>query len=629
MKNTLLALAPAVVVGALTGLAYWGGPFPPSAIEIPEGGRAEAPASSAGRGTAGEELTPPPTAPRAPVSGARKIEPTEPRAGAAERELGGRVRAIDGSGRAVPVGSGRFQLVYADGASRRRERVEVVDGRWRAPRHPARTLEASGFLLDGRGGLGLDVCLDPGSSAPQEIGVRLADPASLLVLERGTRRHLDGIEICPGSLTGALPGRAPQHALARGASSPVDLDELVRRAPTASSMAYWVRADGFAWSRVVIDHGRGGARTVTLEPGALLAIDAPAELRGVGAVLRVRRGGEEGDPTTLAAGETYLELRPTPDGPLMVAGLPLGAYTLEMTAASPTGSALVARGTARVDGPRASTRLTLVGGPGGPAELHGSLAIPATWGAGADALVLEPLAGDRGSKDRVRLPIASMTSAGSGRYRWSAGLRAPGPYRARLERAGFSELLELGVESAPHHLVVGEPASVTVQVRSRGRATAPDSLFLRWRTPTGEGPARRVDLSGWEARFLAPVGPLEIELVELGSLRPLARKTLTSCRGPVTAVLELAALCELRLDLRDAEGPLAWDEARWRLRVTDLTTGRVIEGAADRLLLPAGHAFEVHVLGSPDHLPVAPITVDLPPDDVYELGVHLERRRDP
>ncbi len=621
MKNTILALSLMTVAGGLVALALLTGPLPGSPAASSHGPDAD----TLLRLIEAEESAPELGAPSVvTVSAARAATASPAHAGqreAAIAYLRGTVRARDGSGRIRGPACGRFDLVYHNDAARRRERVDVIDGRWQAPGHAADRLAVTNVILDGQPGRVVDTTVSPLSREEQVIEVRIADPARILVLERGTGRHLDEIEVCPGPLSGALPGRAPQVSLTRGASSPIDLDELVRRAPTARSVAYWVRAEGFAWNRVVIDHARGGEQTVTLEPGSTLTVIEPRGLRGTDTILRVRRPGGEPD-----AGESYLETRPRLGETILVAGLPHGEYEVSLTTTDRSGARVFATGTARVHTARATVQLEAgEGARAQSAELHGILTVSSAWGEVPDCLILEPVSPESGLKDRTYLPISSMRSAGTDRYLWSAGELDHGRYRARIPGTGFHSVLELDRASGAHELSVDDPGAVTVHLQTRPGSPRPQGLRLEWRIPEGSGSSHRVALSAASTRFLAPMGPLELELLDLPTGRRVAVQAVTVHADGCTAVFELDPLCELRVSLSDETGALSWDDARFWLTAADQGTGAVAQGRAGRVFLPADRTYEVRLGGMPDHVLSTPRLVRVPSGQEHRIEVFLAR----
>ncbi|MDP6988748.1 MAG: hypothetical protein QF903_04655, partial [Planctomycetota bacterium] len=289
------------------------------------------------------------------------------------------------------------------------------------------------------------------------------------------------------------------------------------------------------------------------------------------------------------------------------------------------GRRLRAAGTVRVRGSRCAARLELIDPAPERADLHGTLTIPRSWAAVPRTLTLKPAGEGRTPKDVIRLSVADMISEGGGRHRWSAGPQLEGPYQAQVPGTGFGAELEHSRGSFGHDLALPDAAGVTVAVRGVGGDSPPRAVRLRWRRPGEPSASQNVKIDAPRVSFPAPIGPLELELLDLSTGRRVDSRTVVVPAGGLTAAFELAPVCEVTLALCDGAGAVPWDAARFEGRARDLLDGTSVSDRSGRLLLRAGRTYEVRLGGLVDHSALAPLVVDVPVGRRHTHAVRLER----
>lgn len=122
----------------------------------------------------------------------------------------------------------------------------------------------------------------------------------------------------------------------RRAESPAELPVLISCCWDASGV-WWVRAPGYAWTRTVVDHERGGEHVALLRAGGSVRVQLLGAERKWTAAIYLIGADESGKPSRCVWPTLH------PDRPMDLDGLPPGEYTLEVW-----GSRLLARTTLSV-----------------------------------------------------------------------------------------------------------------------------------------------------------------------------------------------------------------------------------------------------------------------------------------
>ena len=305
----LLAAAGALLVTA------WrlGGeqPAPPPGVSEPPG-----PAPSAEAGGPEEART-------SQAGSARRPLAPEPAPGAESQAAGyeveGQLVVVDGEGGEHRGVSGWLQLRQPGLPDAPGRRVLVAGGRfraWLAERGPIAVV--GGYTTDGahqRPVLSDSTVYELPEEGVLEVRALWTPDSILYVRDALTGAELDELQIVTGidRYGDRLhPGRRPSGA-AEPARSPVRLPWNYGQLP------YWVRAPGYAWGFVKIDHDVGGERELRLVRGGTLDVHLVGLDPSTKTVVRVLPGGA-GERRVLA------ELAPTPEGAATFAGLPPGPY---------------------------------------------------------------------------------------------------------------------------------------------------------------------------------------------------------------------------------------------------------------------------------------------------------------
>jgi hypothetical protein len=190
-----------------------------------------------------------------------------------EIRIDGRAIAIDREGKEHPNENGKFTAWIGPGVDSRNETVRVVDGRW--------TLVArrNALLSIAKMKLGSEAALVSDGTNFKHGGIPV--PADGLLTVRGTWLPKTTIRVVDGAGGGAISnvsvvtGLAPTRddamdpstlsfgtAVVATGDSPVQVEW---RSGVLSKIRYWVRAPGYAWESLEIDHVKGGEHTVALE----------------------------------------------------------------------------------------------------------------------------------------------------------------------------------------------------------------------------------------------------------------------------------------------------------------------------------------------------------------------------
>lgn len=375
------------------------------------------------------------------------------------------------------------------------------------------------------------------------VDVLPVTPTLLHVVSAETKVELSHIEIVKGigwrQSDMSHPGRVkPEQLLVQDGVSPLPMPtkKAVRDGDSnlmedggfmeVDGSIFWIRAEGYAWTRIKQRPMAGGERVVELARSCELSVKLEPNVVPKDAVLRVwvepQRDGSSGEPSlldarlsalgydinsddegddpptameeapatprepggvaelseedamteALASGTPAVDLSPDPKGTTRIDGLPCRT----MAVAVEVGEWFREPerfGLAKVDGRKGGLiELTLAvraaAPPPDPVPLAGTLFIPAEWGAIEAQLNVKPERGLHfGPKDEIHIDVRDMehSSAEPGLLSWTAGKLPPGVYSLSLGNLGFERTIHLGSEGdLNERIVVDPPADVTVHL---------------------------------------------------------------------------------------------------------------------------------------------------------------------
>ncbi len=460
----------------------------------------------------------------------RNDEPKDPEPAA--DEIVGRLVVVDRAGLEHPREDGRFTLLtWIEGEPAALVPVSVSKGEWRAKTAPGRRARVTDLTIGGR----VAVVVDEGGlagSGDREVTLRARWKAScaLRVLDDATGRDLSGVEVVRlvsgGREDEPHPHGAGTAHVVKEAVSPVSL-------PPADRLAvYWVRARGFAWSRIRIDHVRGGERTIRLKRGGALEVTVvgPAA-RGRFLVLRRAEADEHGVP--------YTESALPESGVARVNAMEPGRYDVLVTSAEwwrrshTLGSAEVVVPADAVE--RVTVRLAEPA-PQVTVPVAGVLVVPEAWGAidvslsirtargTTEELLLTALQGkDGGVSTEVEIDADEMTKDRDGRLHWDAGRIPPGEYVATIGRTAYQVAFRVGATGdASVRLALPRPADVVLRTVDDATGLRVPLREIRWSPAWVSFLDARSSVTARSApdpgtfRFRAPIGEIHLDTAARG-----------------------------------------------------------------------------------------------------------------
>ncbi|MEM7309034.1 MAG: sigma-70 family RNA polymerase sigma factor [Planctomycetota bacterium] len=356
--------------------------------------------------------------------------------------LSGTLLMRDESDAEYPATSGEFSLWTSTGAVQ----VPVVNGAWQVDLAPDqrinfRVFHETELVLDDRVGL-----LTGGTEGFEEERTIAEDTRLALmgrwlrqhrfnVLDAETREHLSGVQIIERRFyVGSYfphPGRIEQEeVVCQDAYSPVDIEPSSEHKDT-----YYVGCDWYAWTKVEVDHRKGGETDVLLEPGGNL---------------RVRFAGAHQGPIEFAIhveGSTGSQIQRdvNTEDEFVLRGLPLGRYVIAARAG--------------MRAPEVRKEIEVLSGPNelvlevpGYVEERAPVAGTLFLGQDAESTATELMfreavqwslrPEDQGGSVAKRIPLSSMERVDGG-FRFDAGELFLGTYEVLLEGTPWSTALTL------------------------------------------------------------------------------------------------------------------------------------------------------------------------------------------
>lgn len=323
---------------------------------------------------------------------------------------------------------------------------------------------------------------DSTTADPATMEVRWVKPASLRVVDAGNREDRSNVEVVRLPFLEHGPpasGSADARHVARAAQSPIELpffendpESVFNNHGVVGVETYWVRAPGYAWSRIRVDPTRGGERLVELWPTTMILEESsiPRDLNWLVAPV-----GREGGATRLP------ELR----GGCMV-GLDEGSWALQLRSTDPSGSIEdEPLAQARFDSVRGSTRTFLrdeasalireaeaarrSAAPPNRPRITVLLRLPSIWqplSQGIEIARVDRYGRARGRREAFTASNAVRTPDDAEVLRFDVTDVECGSWRVSVDPLAWTESFEVTPDSpASVEIGVGAPAAVRIRVR--------------------------------------------------------------------------------------------------------------------------------------------------------------------
>ncbi len=224
-------------------------------------------------------------------------------------------------------------------------------------------------------------------------------------------------------------------------SSPINLENR------DGTHIYFVIADGYAWTRVPVDHDSAGVHRVRLQAGGRVVVTIPPQARTPdGARLRFDRQPLE--PSGLAA--VCADAPAISGRATIVSGLRAGDWRARVEIGDPGTGALVLGETPFSIVAGGTTEVTIDFSKQSPStqllNLSGLLILPADQGVPESEFIVRALESWNARYARPttgQLQGLERTAEPGNVLKWDFGLAQPGPYRLELPALQFGKLLHL------------------------------------------------------------------------------------------------------------------------------------------------------------------------------------------
>lgn len=573
-------------------------------------------------------------------------------------EIEGFAVAVDSQGAEHPAENGSMSFWVERPGSGRALAPFIQQGRWSARVGAGDRLIPLAMKLGGRKAVVERGALDVPPDRVVRVVGRWPAPSSLRVVDARTGAPLRDIEVVAEdpSTTRSLPHPAGSNDV-RGriaaASSPVQLP------PSDGETDYWVRARGYAWKHVFVDHRLGGAAVARLTTGATLEVaiagpavpnarlsfttsppNAAAPLLALQAIGYIPPGAIvlEGPFTELSV--PIAEVRR-----ITLDGLEPGNATVTLEAPGDAGRIeVLAKAEVELRAGE-SAEVVLASAPRPAAKprvpLRGTLVIPAAWKSphlGLEIASADPVA-EPG--EAARLTAAEMTPI-SGRpnaVEWDAGAARPGRYLINVLpwRMTF-----------PYELKEGDDSGASLEM--------PGQATLLLRVVDRDGKDVEVHDVSWFSETLAPHGTASVGATMHGGAErdPVTRRTRMTApsgllvlsieddaystyaesfvlpAGETERTIRLAPLTAIRVVLKDGSRTLAW-RVRDRLTIQPIdppalpTLGWNTKGDASCVEVPGAGRYRVSFPAIQGFKRPKARRVNVEAGKVAEIVVPLER----
>ncbi|MEM9378450.1 MAG: hypothetical protein AAGB93_00780 [Planctomycetota bacterium] len=409
-------------------------------------------------------------------------------------DLGGSAVRIDPNGVEHTADSGSFVLSWQRDGTFDRQEVEVVGGSWSA-RVPVDVELRVWRLVLADSSLQVE---ESRFAVPQDrfrVVVGREQQGVLLHVLSPAGAELDGVEVWAAhySFNSDVkhPGAGPRgKAIVASARSPVVVPPGEGGWRTAR--LYFVRAPGYAWATVAIDHAGSGERTLTLAPSCRLAVELVGSADWLEPEIHLWPSAQ-----TDRYGAAFAAIPPDDDDRAAFEDLPPGDYDVSVDRG--WGDERVSFGSASVTllaGDQAEMTVE-VDLPERPAAVRvsGTLTLPNAWD--RERIAIELGAEDEArvwGEDGVSVPLDAMRpmdGSGNGagdRLAWEAEVPTAGPFRLEVLPLPVRQLLDVPEEGLSDvDIVVPPPADVSVRVVEDETGDPIDVGSLHWSAPPVDG----------------------------------------------------------------------------------------------------------------------------------------------
>lgn len=434
--------------------------------------------------------------------------------------LTGRVVVLDADGGRHETESGVLGFSIRDASNETSNlQVEVDGGRWSAERP-----EGAASLIPTLARLGGRPCtveFEP-VTIPEdgelELRVRWPRDATLHVLAADTGAALNGVVVVQ-RVIGMHPGDSyERNVVLRSASSPVAL-------PKRSGLGLWgIRAPGYAWGQIQVNHASGGEHAIHLQPDTTLEV-IPTGAEPGEAKLRVISLVDADSTHEIYRFAAEFSFRGREA--VVIEGLPPGPYEVRGELGDRLRPFVLGRAEVELAArERREVELVLDAAPTTPERLTaaGRVALSGTEGAERVAVVLAPVeVSPLFGAERIELTDFTIPVDHDGPTALHWELEDFPPGRWQIEVRPYRCIVEYAVtpENA-RHLDVTLPDLFPVTLHVLDDATGgpaftelDDQLSVAWWRPDGPrpGPSHGLarDPDDFAMRFLAPAGPIRVE----------------------------------------------------------------------------------------------------------------------
>jgi len=393
----------------------------------------------------------------------------------------------------------RFARLTLVGEGGEAHRIQLRGDSWSADLPTGTSLRVSEIRVDGRDAVPRRRELRVRTDEPVVIEADLAYAGNIRVVDASTARDLEQVTVVrarslleEGFLAPPPEVRASPDVFAE--SSPVSVPE------SRGMHTYWVGAAGYAWKRMSRRGDDPHERRVALEPGGTLVIDSSpnsAPATGTVEILRLTDAGEQ----------LYLGFSMKKDAKSELAGMPPGAYRIQLRAHEPGNMPAVLRraeanvvaGQSRIVWLREAVDTDAIATLEGEIETHGRTRSNLQ-------LTIERIdASEAHEQAFLTIPGSMMSEARPGAYSWSTRRMSPGVYLLTVLPIGL-ELVQEVRPGEPSRVLIqlGELADLHVRVLDAEDGTELEGAALRVRHADSEG--------GWSIGSPAELAPGRFEL---------------------------------------------------------------------------------------------------------------------
>jgi hypothetical protein len=549
----------------------------------------------------------------------------------------GRIIVMDPQGVAYAQASGSFTLrlwrqtgpgSYASFGPD--QTVVVVEGLWQSRAPEGLKLEVRDLRLGGRVAFVGNEKISIPESREMTLRARWPKPSTVRVFDPTGATELEDIDVVRYSDWDHEhdihpAGDREAKTVLGGAASPIRLPAEDR------SCVYWIRAPGYAWRSVSVNHLCGGEQEVRLEPGGALEVTLSNHKPVADSHLYIYRAPR-------VSGVPALQIMPDRTGLVVVEHLAAGKYGLMFVVGEWSRSPVpLGFGVAEVTADhRTEVRLNLldpsVKEP--TVALAGTLEVPVAWGEVRPRIVLSDVEFDFDMLVRR----ATLTKLEPGIYRWDAGAVPPGPYVVDVHRFGLQVLIAVGAGGNQEARIrVPEPVDLVVRVLDRATNEPADLGVLLWNVAhlpgLIEGPVEPVKRDPKSRNFPVRIPAGEIEFHVHGDLVGSHTERREIRPGLREITLYVDCHCGIEVVLKDGDVTVPF-RGELRIRAERPEGGEVKQTGYSRtasghmLLLKEPGCYRIAFAGSLEgYLPIPPQTVMVERGKRIKLEVQLERRK--